>query len=29
MENKCEICNKLYSSYQSLWNDNNKFHKLI
>mgnify|MGYP000926487724 FL=1 len=22
----CKICNKSYSSYQSLWNHNNKFH---
>ena len=29
MEYKCEICNKLYLSYQSLWNHNNKFHKLM
>ena len=26
MEYKCEICIKLYSSYQSLWNHNNKYH---
>lgn len=26
MEYKCNICNKLYKSYQSLWNHNNKFH---
>ena len=25
-EYKCNICNKLYKSYQSLWNHNNKFH---
>ena len=24
---KCEICNKLYSSYKSLWNHNNNIHK--
>jgi len=23
---KCNICNKIYKSYQSLWNHNNKFH---
>jgi len=28
MEYKCTICNKNYSSYQSLWIHNNKFHKL-
>jgi hypothetical protein len=22
----CNLCNKLYSSYKSLWNHNNKFH---
>ena len=29
MDNKhnCDICNKTYSSYQSLWNHNKKFHK--
>ena len=27
MEYKCNICNKLYSSYKSLWNHNKKFHK--
>ena len=26
MEYKCKICNKLYSSYQSLWIHNKKFH---
>ena len=26
---KCEICNKLYSSYKSLWNHNNNIHKNI
>ena len=26
MEYKCNICNKYYSSYQSLWIHNNKFH---
>lgn len=26
MDYKCNICNKLYSSYQSLWNHNNRFH---
>jgi len=29
MEYKCNICNKLYKSYKSLWNHNNKFHKNI
>ena len=29
MENKCKICNKLYSSYQSLWIHNKKFHNKI
>lgn len=24
--NKCNICNKRYSSYKSLWNHNKKFH---
>ena len=24
----CNLCNKYYSSYKSLWNHNNKFHKL-
>ena len=24
---RCNICNKEYSSYKSLWNHNNKFHK--
>ena len=24
--NKCNICNKKYSSYKSLWNHNKKFH---
>ena len=27
MEYKCNICNKNYKSYQSLWNHNFKFHK--
>ena len=27
MEYKCTICNKLYSSYQSLWIHNKKFHE--
>ena len=22
----CNICNKIYASYKSLWNHNNKFH---
>ena len=26
MDNLCNICNKKYSSYQSLWKHNNKFH---
>jgi len=26
MEYKCNICVKLYKSYQSLWNHNNKYH---
>jgi hypothetical protein len=26
MEFKCNICNKIYKSYQSLWNHNNKYH---
>jgi hypothetical protein len=26
IKNKCKICNKLYSSYKSLWTHNNKFH---
>lgn len=26
MEYKCNSCNKLYKSYQSLWNHNHKFH---
>ena len=29
MEYKCNICNKLYSSYQSLWIHNKKFHHHI
>ena len=29
MEYKCNICNKLYSSYKSLWNHTKKFHKNI
>ncbi len=29
MEHKCNICNKLYKSYQSLWNHNHKFHNNI
>ena len=24
---KCNVCNKLYSSYKSLWNHNKEFHK--
>ena len=27
MEFPCEVCNKYYSSYKSLWNHYNKFHK--
>ena len=26
-EFKCNICNKFYTSYKSLWNHTNKFHK--
>ena len=26
---KCNICNKLYSSYKSLWNHNKDFHNNI
>lgn len=29
MEFRCNICNKNYKSYQSLWNHNNKFHMLV
>lgn len=29
MEYKCNICNKIYSSYQSLWIHNKKFHNKI
>ena len=29
MEYKCNICNKLYSSYQSLWIHNKKYHQTI
>jgi hypothetical protein len=25
---RCNICIKTYSSYKSLWNHNNKFHKI-
>jgi hypothetical protein len=25
---KCEICNKIYSNYNTLWNHNKKFHKV-
>uniref|UniRef100_A0A6C0D9Y7 KilA-N domain-containing protein n=1 Tax=viral metagenome TaxID=1070528 RepID=A0A6C0D9Y7_9ZZZZ len=28
VEFQCEICNKNYSSYKSLWNHNNKFHNI-
>lgn len=27
MEYICNICNKQYKSYQSIWNHNNKYHK--
>ena len=26
-EFKCNICNKFYASYKSLWDHNKKFHK--
>jgi hypothetical protein len=26
---KCNICNKIYSSYKSLWNHNKEFHKVV
>lgn len=26
---KCNICNKMYSSYKSLWNHNKKYHTII
>ena len=26
-DHKCNICNKQYSSYKSLWNHNKEFHK--
>jgi hypothetical protein len=29
MNYKCKTCNKLYKSYQSLWNHNHKFHNTI
>ena len=29
MDFKCKICNKLYSSYQSLWNHNHKYHTIL
>ena len=29
MEYKCNICNKLYASYQSLWKHNKKFHDIL
>ena len=29
MEYKCQVCNKLYSSYQSLWIHNKKYHPII
>jgi len=29
MEYKCNVCNKIYSSYQSLWIHNKKYHQLI
>jgi hypothetical protein len=25
----CNVCNKIYSSYQSLWIHNKKYHQLI
>ena len=28
-EYRCNICNKTYASYQSLWIHNKKFHKQI
>ena len=28
MEHKCNVCNKIYKSYQSLWNHNHKFHNI-
>ena len=28
-EYKCNICNKLYASYKSLWDHNKKFHKNV
>lgn len=27
-DNRCDLCNKIYSSRQSLWNHNNKYHNL-
>jgi hypothetical protein len=29
MEYKCNVCNKIYSSYQSLWIHNKKYHPII
>ena len=29
MQYRCNICNKDYSSYQSLWIHNKKFHNII
>jgi hypothetical protein len=29
MSNECKICNKEYSSYQSLWIHNKKFHNTL
>ena len=26
-ENKCDICNKIYVSYKTLWEHRKKFHK--
>ena len=28
-EHKCDICNKIYSSYKTLWTHNKNFHKII
>ena len=28
-EFKCKICNKLYSSYKSIWNHNKKYHNIV
>ena len=29
MEHVCNICNKKYASYQSLWNHNRKYHDIV